>query len=137
MLMTTDITPHVDEIRWNLLPVYREPTKPLIDHAIWWLRTARPGDADIDPVGNEAFWLIERLALALIDEERESAAKAEALRAELAFAHEQSKTIDKLRGYHEFIWPRPSPADFHASPSARSERRGGCGGPDDLASSAQ
>jgi hypothetical protein len=76
------------------------------------------GDADIDPVGNEAFWLIERLALALIDEENESAAKAGVLRAVLAFAHEQSKTLDKLRGYHEFTWPRPSPTDFQASSSA-------------------
>jgi hypothetical protein len=83
----------------------------MLEHAIWFRKRWRPGEDDW--LANEALYLIEQLAIMLEDCENDVRATRQVMRAAVAFSHEQTKEIARLRARGTFRRnePRREPMD--------------------------
>jgi hypothetical protein len=88
------VTPPLAAIRWDLRPVISEPAGPLLEFALAFLKQPTPDVLDRDPHWRASF-LVERLALALIDRDADAAAYREALHGEGDLLHEQHVKIER------------------------------------------
>jgi hypothetical protein len=80
--------PSASMIRWDLAPVPVEPTEPILELALAFVKQPAPDVLDCDPHWRAVF-VVEQLALRLVERDADANAFREALHAATALLQEE------------------------------------------------